>query len=322
MRYFEELLCLSYMKGTGRAAVNRYAAWRAEHLEYSDARHALREWMSAAGYHADRAGLQEAREKTGRTMEWLAGYRETRVITVMDSEFPAALGVMGGRRPPFLFVTGKWPAAGNNSGVLTGTGPRIAVIGARWPSAYTLERGHAFAKQLADACPDALIISGLARGCDRMGHGAAIEAGLPTVAVMPCGPDIIVPEVNRDLAEDIKSGAGLLVTEYPPYTPLADYRYTERDRIVAALAEAAVVIECEKESGTMQTVKAAKEYGRMTACWYPHDARKYGFEGNQYMSDIFDSMKIADNHDLENFAGKLEKIHKSQGSGPLQLSFL
>ena len=148
-------------------------------------------------------------------------HENVRACTVFDDEYPEPLSVMKNQRPPVLFLSGSTSPvdlrvlSDRATGKSIPLSPSLAVIGSRWPGEYTIENGPAFVKELVLRA-GMMIISGLARGCDRMGHLAAMDNSLPTIAVMPCGPDTVVPEINRDLAVQITEGQGLLVTEYPP----------------------------------------------------------------------------------------------------------
>jgi len=105
------------------------------------------------------------------------------------------------------------------------------------------------------------VISGMARGVDAAAHRGALAAGGPTAAVWGAGPDRVYPPEHEELAEEI-AAHGCLVTEYPPgCAPLA-HHFPERNRIIAGLCEAVVVVEADERSGALITARLALEEGR------------------------------------------------------------
>jgi DNA processing protein len=153
--------------------------------------------------------------------------------------------------PRRLFVRGGPPA-------VLGEGA-VAVVGARSCSAYGAEVARSVARDLAAA--GLVVVSGLARGIDAEAHRGALEAGGRTVAVLGCGIDRDYPRAHADLARRI-AASGAVVSEYPPGTEPAPWRFPARNRIIAALARATVVVEARSRSGALGTVDFALELGR------------------------------------------------------------
>ena len=332
MRFLEELLFLSFLRGIGRSAINDgFVPWlRCWALSRGMASldRLAEEWLRQTGRPLTSSEAGAAQQQTERVLEWLTAHEEIRVCTVFDDNYPARLNVLGAQRPPVLYIKGGitvWKGRESSGGTLRESdvfsSPALAVIGSRWPGEYALVNGPAFALELARRF-DMPVVSGLARGCDRMGHMAAIQNDLPTIAVMPCGPDTIVPEVNSGLAARIADGRGFLITEYPPGTPPAEYRYVERDRVTAAWSSAAVVLECGVKSGTMQTVRAALSFGKPVACWYPEGAGHSGFEGNRYMIEQLGAFRLHDAASLEGFLGRVRHSELRSAEYPEQLTVL
>jgi DNA processing protein len=106
-----------------------------------------------------------------------------------------------------------------------------------------------------------LVVSGLARGIDAEAHRGALEAGAPTVAVLGCGVDRDYPAAHAELARRI-AATGLIVSEYAPGVEPAPWRFPARNRIVAGLAAATVVVEARERSGALITADLALEEGR------------------------------------------------------------
>jgi DNA processing protein len=105
-------------------------------------------------------------------------------------------------------------------------------------------------------------VSGLARGVDGYAHRGALDAGGETVAVLGCGIDRDYPRAHSELAARIVAGPGLVVSEYPPGVSPAPWRFPARNRIVAGLALATVVVEARERSGALITADLALEEGR------------------------------------------------------------
>ena len=139
------------------------------------------------------------------------------------------------------------------------TRPAVAVVGARSCSPYGREVGRSLARELAAA--GLVVISGLARGIDGEAHRGALDAGGPTLAVLGCGIDRDYPRAHADLARRIAE-SGAIVSEYPPGVEPAPWRFPARNRIIAGLALATVVIEARERSGALITADFALELGR------------------------------------------------------------
>jgi DNA processing protein len=168
-------------------------------------------------------------------------------VASADPDFPARLSAVSD--PPLgLFVRGDVPG-----------GHAVALVGARRASSYGREVGEYLGRELALA--GVVVISGMARGVDASAHRGALAAGGTTVAVWGAGPDRVYPSEHGALAEEI-AGHGCLVTEYPPGAPPLPQHFPERNRLIAGLAEAVVVIEADERSGALITARLALDEGR------------------------------------------------------------
>ena len=142
----------------------------------------------------------------------------------------------------------------------------LAVVGTRKATAEGLALAKKIAKTFAER--GAVIVSGLAMGIDTAAHEGALSAKTAsgelgrTVAVLGCSVDRIYPAQNENLANKILSGHGAIVSEYEPGTPPLPHRFLERNRIVAGLAQAVIVVEAPEKSGALVTARLAAEYGR------------------------------------------------------------
>ena len=135
--------------------------------------------------------------------------------------------------------------------------PRIAIVGSRAPTPYGLAQATRFGRELARA--GVCVVSGLARGVDEAAHLAALESGGATLAVLGCGVDR--PWPAGPTAERVARD-GLLVSEHPPGTPPRRHHFPLRNRILAALADAVLVVEAAHRSGSLITARWAADQGQ------------------------------------------------------------
>lgn len=158
--------------------------------------------------------------------------------------------------PPVLFARG--PVA-SVLDALAGR-PVVAVVGARRAGSAALAFTHALCGALARR--GAVVVSGLALGVDAAAHEGALEADGTTLAVLGGGVDDPTPRRNAALARRMLDAGNVIVSEYWPGTPAAPWRFPARNRIVAALADAVVVVEAGARSGALITADFALELGR------------------------------------------------------------
>lgn len=135
----------------------------------------------------------------------------------------------------------------------------VSMVGARNCSPAGRETAREIGRGLASA--GVCVVSGGARGIDSASHEGALTAGGPTLAVLGCGIDVAYPRRNRNLLADIEAH-GSVVSEYPPRVPAEPFRFPARNRIVAALGRALVVVEGAEGSGSLITADHALEIGR------------------------------------------------------------
>lgn len=135
----------------------------------------------------------------------------------------------------------------------------ISIVGTRKNSCYGEEMTRKIVEELAVL--DIAIVSGLAYGIDAIAHQAALDFGLPTIAVLGGGIDNIYPQDNYKLAQEIIK-KGLILSEYPGETPSLPAYFPQRNRIVSGLSIATIVIEAPERSGTLITARLALEQGR------------------------------------------------------------
>ncbi len=174
-----------------------------------------------------------------------------RWVARSDPGFPPRLAAIHDP-PPGLFLRGSADPA-----LLAA--PSVAIVGARACSDYGAHVARSLARELAAA--GVVVISGLARGVDGWAHRGCLEANGVTVAVSGCGIDRDYPRAHAALAAAV-AARGLVVSEYPPGVAPAPWRFPARNRIVAGLAVATVVVEARERSGALITADLALEEGR------------------------------------------------------------
>jgi DNA processing protein len=172
-----------------------------------------------------------------------------RLVAVGDEEYPDELHDLFDP-PAALFVVGR---------LLSELRPRVAVVGARTCSAGGGEMAEALGAAVASA--GACLVSGGARGIDAAAHRGAVLEGGGSIAVLGSGVDVAYPAQNRELLASV-AASGAVVSEYPPGTRAEPFRFPARNRIVAALCSAVVVVEGAEGSGSMITAEHALEIGR------------------------------------------------------------
>jgi DNA processing protein len=217
-------------------ALAAFAAQTGEHL-VSEPRHARFERF-ARGF--------DAREYLHRLET-----KRIRWVARGSTQFPSALAAIFDP-PPGLFIRGRVPLE-----LLERAS--VAIVGARACSSYGAQVARMLGRELGAA--GLVVVSGLARGVDGEAHRGALESGGATVAVLGCGVDRNYPASNAHLASRIEE-TGLIVSEYAPGVEPAPWRFPARNRIVAGLAAATIVVEARDRSGALITADLALEEGR------------------------------------------------------------
>lgn len=250
----EHWIALSLVPGIGPATfwqlVGRYgtaaAAWRAG----PDGLAPLRRVAPEAP-----AGLAELRRAPAPThaarVERATGAAGGRIVTALDDEaYPRALLTVD-PRPPVLYVAGDDGAFERRA---------VAIVGTRRASGYGLSVAAEIATDLAEA--GVAVVSGLALGIDGAAHRAAVEAAGRSIAVLPSPLDRVYPPRHRSLARRIIAAGGALVTEVPTGATVGKPDFARRNRVIAGLSEAVVVVEAPDRSGALLTAAAASAIGR------------------------------------------------------------
>jgi DNA processing protein len=172
-----------------------------------------------------------------------------RILSAFEPSYPAALREISD--PPLLLY-----ARGRADRLSL---PAVAIVGARKASRYGREVAARLAEDLSAA--GVVVVSGLARGIDAAAHEAACPGAGGTVAVLGCGIDVDYPPENRDLRRRIEI-SGSVITEYAPGTSPSPARFPVRNRIIAGIAAATVIVEAAARSGSLITARLANDFGR------------------------------------------------------------
>jgi DNA processing protein len=175
---------------------------------------------------------------------------KARMLVPGDPQWPDGLDALGANSPVLLWMRG-------NGDLLRR--PAVAIVGARAATGY----GEHVAMELAAglSARDVVVVSGGAYGIDGMAHRAALASGGGTIAVLAGGIDRLYPAGHEALLTRVADN-GLLISEVPCGTPPTKWRFLQRNRLIAALAAATVVVEAGRRSGSLNTARLALGLGR------------------------------------------------------------
>lgn len=172
------------------------------------------------------------------------------IVLLGDPQYPYLLSQIPSP-PPVLYIRGNVEALHRTA---------LAVVGTRKPSPY----GLAVTKSLLEPVVQAgiTIVSGLALGIDGQAHNLAVQHHAPTVAVLGCGVNSIYPWEHRQLAEDILTNGGAIISEFPLDAEPERHHFPQRNRIISGLSTAVLLVEAGEKSGALITAKFAVEQNR------------------------------------------------------------
>ncbi len=173
-----------------------------------------------------------------------------RILTIQDAEYPKRLRNIFDP-PLLLYVKGRLPAFDEEAAV--------AVVGTRKCTPYGIASAERLSRELSSC--GAVVVTGLAKGVDSAAARGALRAGGAVVGVTGNGLDVYYPYESRELYDDV-AAAGALISEYPPGAEPARQYFPARNRIMAGLSVAALVVEAPERSGALITAGLALEQGR------------------------------------------------------------
>ena len=190
-----------------------------------------------------------ARQAAEAALNWEASHADGRLLLLADADYPEMLAE-GMAPPPLLFVRGDAASLRR---------PALAIVGSRHATPQALRIARDFGQALSDA--GVVVVSGMADGIDTAAHEGALRGRGATVAVWGTGIDRVYPAKNKALAQQI-TGQGCVVSEFPLDTRPVAGNFPRRNRIIAALSQATLVVEAAPESGSLITARLAAEMGR------------------------------------------------------------
>lgn len=194
------------------------------------------------------AGDRSRDDAVAAALDW-AQADDHHLVCLDDPRYPPRLLEIADP-PPVLFVRGD-PAALSR--------PSIAIVGSRHATQAGLGHARDFARALGEA--GLTVVSGLAQGIDAAAHEGALQTPAGTLAVMGTGIDRVYPPRHRPLADAIATG-GAILTELPLGTEVQRHNFPRRNRLIAGLALATLVVEAARQSGSLITARQALESGR------------------------------------------------------------
>ncbi len=243
---------LGYVPAAGHVLLQRFGA-AAPVFDLEGA--ALREALGPYREFAD--------QLDGRLLEWAAGELDRirsggfRMIAYGEEDYPSLLAECEDPPLALYFNASSPPAA------VFEIHPCIAVVGTRDISPYGREWCRKLVKAFAAAPVQPCIVSGMAFGADGIAHKTALDCGLGTVGVMATGIDEIYPWQHAQLADDMVHRPGCaLLTDYPMNTSPVALNFLRRNRIIAGLCSAVIVVESKTKGGSLMTAKYAVDYDR------------------------------------------------------------
>jgi DNA processing protein len=250
-------LRLTLSPGVGNDSARRLlAAFGLPGAIFEQPTHALQQLLGpaqCAALQREPEGLPDLLE---RTCAWLQeAPQERAVVSLADARYPAALLNIEDP-PPLLYLMGRLDLP-------LEAGRCLAMVGSRNPT----PQGNLNARQFAQALAEAglTIVSGMALGIDGAAHEGALAAAAPqrlaTIAVVGTGLDRVYPKTHRELAHRI-AAHGLIVSEYPLGTPPLAANFPRRNRLIAGLSGATLVVEAALQSGSLITARLAGEQGK------------------------------------------------------------
>ncbi len=160
----------------------------------------------------------------------------------------------------------------------------VSIVGTRHATTYSRDAIHHFLTALRGQCPDVLVVSGLAYGVDILAHRESLAVGYDTVGVLAHGLDTIYPSAHRATASEMVSH-GALLTEFPVRTNADKQNFVRRNRIVAGMSDACILVESAAKGGGLITAGMARDYGREVFAFPGYVGREYSEGCNRLIRD-------------------------------------
>ena len=306
MNNAELIITLTLIKGLGRKTINKIIRQGVlNSLETSETIDYLKNINLKIKGIITKDELKYANEVAKRTIE-ICDREDIKISTLLDEDFPQKLKNIDDN-PVIIYSKGDYNNL-NDKGV--------AIIGSRNPSLHGVNVSYKISSILSQK--NYTIVSGLANGCDTFAHLGALDTYGKTIAVMPCGLDMVYPNNNCDLFKRIINNNGCVISEYPPSQAVSKYRLIERDRLQSALSEGIIVIETTENGGSLHTVNYALNQNKIVSC-YKHNQDYLNLKtvkGNIKLLQNEEITPIYDKKSLNEFLKKVDNFYKYQNINP------
>jgi DNA processing protein len=208
-------------------------------------------------------------------------------ITILDEAYPSNLKKQADC-PTVLYIKGNFQGDVYKKS--------LGCVGTRSPSVHGIRAVNALVPEWTKE--DCVIVAGLAKGIDSESHKSCLANGGITIAVLGHGLDMIYPQDNKNLADDIIKNDGLLISEYPVGVKPQKYFFVNRNKIISGLSEALIVFEAKLNSGTMHTVKYALEENKYIFCPLPVDMDIVEVEAIKYLLETKKAFGIKNRYEF------------------------
>lgn len=185
----------------------------------------------------------------------------------------------------------------------------VSIVGTRKATEQGIENTITVVKELAESYPDIVIVSGLAYGIDKTAHQAALKNNVPTVAFLPGWVFDITPAVHRELAREIIRGGGAILSDMPPATIVVKGSFLSRNRLIAGISSATIVVESPERGGSTNTATVAASYNRAVFALPGRSCDMNSYGTNQLIKTSR-AILYQDCSDLATELGWVRKTHK------------
>ena len=247
-----EDLALYFTKGLGsRGAAHLVDYFGSAERIYEASRRELVEGAGLRVEIADRILAHEGMREAEQEIKYCQKH-DIRIIAATDDDYPEALRATVDR-PHILFIMGNVEALRKQC---------LAMVGTREISPSGIHSANILIKDLGDQVADLCIVSGLAYGADSACHRAALANGITTVAIIPSNLPSITPAAHAQLASEIIKAGGAIVSELSSQTRNNGSHFISRNRIIAGMSLATLVVESPAEGGSLKTADIADSYSR------------------------------------------------------------
>lgn len=245
-------IALSLIPGIGSVTAKSLIAYTgsAEQV-FREKESALRQIPGVGAFLAKNIVNSEVKSRAAREVEFLQK-NDVKALFYLDDDYPQRL--LGCADAPIILYMKGNP--------FLNCAKTISIVGTRHATEYGRKMVDQFVSVLAERGYRMLIVSGLAYGIDIQSHKSALRTGLPTVAVLGHGLETVYPALHTAIAREMTENNGGLVSDFMSYSPIDRTNFLRRNRIIAGLSDATIVVESAKKGGALVTADIANSYNR------------------------------------------------------------